>query len=169
MCVIVYITYVRHALTYSHTHTHTHTHTRSDSAVIILDNLHRLIEFVPIGTQYQASHSLLHTLTTLLSTPPPASAKVLVIGTMTLNEEDELDEPLTFNLPELFSQHQFVPLLGAQSALSFVGAKNVHRWVDRKVAMVTTVVVSAVKEHCRSRVCTARLGGTVHLSLIYII
>ncbi len=103
-----------------------HTH-RSDSAVIILDDLHRLIEFVPIGNQLQASHHLLHTLTTLLATPLPAGAKVLVIGTMTLSERGALEEPLTFNLPELFNQHQFVPLLDSDSALYFIAAKNIHR------------------------------------------
>lgn len=114
-------------IVFRHTYSiHTHTH-RSDSAVIILDDLHRLIEFVPIGTQVQASHHLLHTLTTLLSTPPPAKAKVLVIGTMTLSEQSALEEPLTFNLPELFSQHQFVPLLDTDSALSFIAARNIHR------------------------------------------
>ncbi len=100
---------------------------RSELAVIILDDLHRLIEFVPIGNQFQASHHLLHTLTTLLATPPPAGAKILVIGTMTLSERGALDEPLTFNLPELFSQHQFVPLLDSESALSFITAKNIHK------------------------------------------
>lgn len=102
---------------------------RSDSAVIVLDDLHRLVEFIQVGSQLQISHQLLHTVTTLLTTTPPANSKLLVVGTMTLPDASALEEPAALNLPDLFLQHQYVPLLDSQSVMSFIASRNIHRYM----------------------------------------
>lgn len=95
--------------------------------MIILDDLHRLVEYIQVGHQIQVSHSLLHTLFTLLTTTPPSGAKLMVVSTMTLAEQGQLEEPLSLGLPELFTQHMFVPLLGPEEAKVFIAARNIHR------------------------------------------
>ena len=102
---------------------------RSDSAIIVLDDLHRLVEFIQVGSQLQISHQLLHSINTLLTTTPPPNSKLLVVGTMTLTDTDALEEPAALNLPELFIQHQFVPLLDAQGVMTFIASRNIHRYV----------------------------------------
>ena len=101
---------------------------RSESAIIVLDDLHRLVEFVQVGPQLQISHQLLHTINTLLTTTPPVASKLLVVSTMTLPDADALDEPAALNLPDLFLQHQFVPLLDAQGVMTFINSRNIHRF-----------------------------------------
>ena len=71
---------------------------------------------------------MLHTINTLLTTTPPPNSKLLVVGTMTLPDAAALDEPAALNLPELFLQHQFVPLLDTQSVLMFSASRNIHRY-----------------------------------------
>ena len=93
----------------------------------MLDDLHRLVEFIQVGSQLQISHPLLHTINTLLSTTPPPTSKVLVVGTMTLPDAAALDEPAALNLPELFLRHQFVPLLDSHSVMTFIASRNIHR------------------------------------------
>ena len=44
---------------------------RSETAVVILDDLHRLVEFVTVGSQISVSHSILHAINTLLTATPP--------------------------------------------------------------------------------------------------
>ena len=102
---------------------------RSESAIIVLDDLHRLVEFIQVGPQLQISHQLLHTINTLLTTTPPPGTKLLVVGTMTLPDAAALVEPAALNLPELFIQHQFVPLLDAQSVTTFIASRHIHRYV----------------------------------------
>lgn len=70
---------------------------------------------------------MLHSINTLLTTTPPPNSKLLVVGTMTLPEAATLDEPAALNLPELFLQHQFVPMLDAKSVLTFIASRNIHR------------------------------------------
>ena len=48
---------------------------RSESAIVVLDDLHRLVEMVQVGTQITVSHSLLHAVNTLLTTTPPAGGQ----------------------------------------------------------------------------------------------
>ena len=40
--------------------------------MIVLDDLHRLVEYVKVGSQITVSHELLHTVTTLLTGTVPA-------------------------------------------------------------------------------------------------
>lgn len=47
--------------------------------MVILDDLHRLVEYVQVGGQITISHSLLHTLTTLLTITPPAGVYICVL------------------------------------------------------------------------------------------
>ena len=49
---------------------------RSDFGLVILDDLHRLVEYVQVGGQITVSHALLHALTTLLTTTPLAGVCV---------------------------------------------------------------------------------------------
>ena len=86
------------------------------------------MEFIQVGSQLQISHQLLHAINTLLSTTTPSSSKLLVIGTMTLSDTDALDQPAALNLPELFLQHQFVPLLDVQGVMTFIASRNIHRY-----------------------------------------
>ena len=51
---------------------------RSDFGLVILDDLHRLVEYVQVGGQITVSHALLHALTTLLTTTPLAGVCVRV-------------------------------------------------------------------------------------------
>ena len=76
---------------------------------------------------------MLHTINTLLTTTPPPSSKLLVVGTMTLPDTAALDEPAALNLPELFLQHQLVPMLDAKSVLTFIASRNIHRYICHKV------------------------------------
>ena len=106
---------------------------RSESAIIVLDDLHRLVEFTQVGSLIQISHHVLHTLTTLLTLTPPSTSKLLVIGTMTVPEGvASLEEPFALNLPELFTQHFNVPLLDSESVLGFISARNIYRYEQRE-------------------------------------
>ena len=44
----------------------------SDFAMIVLDDIHRLVEYMKVGAQITVSHDLLHTITTLLTSTVPA-------------------------------------------------------------------------------------------------
>ena len=102
------------------------------------------MEFVQVGPQLQVSHQLLHTINTLLTTTPPVTSKLLVIGTMILPDADSLDEPAALNLPDLFLQHQFVPLLDAQGVMAFINSRNIHRFAKKYTyALVSTTFVCA--------------------------
>ena len=46
--------------------------------MVILDDLHRLVEYVQVGGQITVSHALLHALTTLLTTTSLAGVCVCV-------------------------------------------------------------------------------------------
>lgn len=99
---------------------------RSDSAIIILDDLHRLVEYIQVGQQLQVSHSLLHTLFTLLTTTPPSNAKLMLVATMTCTE-NTLHDYTSLGLPDLFAQHEMVPLLGPEEAKRFIAARNIRK------------------------------------------
>lgn len=101
---------------------------RSESAIIILDDLHRLVEYVQVGQHLQVSHGLLHALFTLLTTTPPSSAKLMLVATITCSDEASLQDPTSLGLPDLFAQHQFVPLLGPDEARLFIAARNIKRY-----------------------------------------
>lgn len=87
------------------------------------------MEYVQVGQHIQVSHSLLHTLLTLLTATPPSSSKLLIVGTMSVLDEVSLQEPVALGLPELFAQQQLVPLLGPEEARLFIAAKNIRRLV----------------------------------------
>ena len=57
-----------------------------------------------------------------------SGVRVLVVGTLTVESGDSLDEPQYLGLPELFLQHLPVPLLDCDAALAFINSSNVHRW-----------------------------------------
>ena len=40
--------------------------------MVVLDDLHRLVEYVQVGAQVTMSHSILHAINTLLTTTPPS-------------------------------------------------------------------------------------------------
>ena len=44
----------------------------SELSMILLDDLHRLVQYLRVGSQITVSHDLLHTVTTLLTSSVPA-------------------------------------------------------------------------------------------------
>ena len=52
---------------------------QSQSSLVILDNIERLVEYVPIGPRF--SNSLLQIILELLEKQPPKGRKLMVIGT----------------------------------------------------------------------------------------
>lgn len=52
---------------------------QSPLSLVILDNIERLLEFVPIGPRF--SNTLLQIVLELLEKPPPRGRKLLVLGT----------------------------------------------------------------------------------------
>lgn len=96
-----------------------------------------------MASQISVSHVLMHTITTLLTATPPTGtsspslalihtnsipgAKILVLGTMTLGDDNSLDDHSALNLPSLFMAHLKVPLLDVKGISAFLTAKNIHR------------------------------------------
>lgn len=100
---------------------------RSGSAVIVLDDLTRLVETIVVGDQLHVSHQLLHTLTTHLTATPPPGAKLLIIGTMTVPSETSLDLPSSLGFPDLFNQREYVSLMQTKDIVTFINARNIHK------------------------------------------
>lgn len=115
---------------------------RSESAIVVLDDLHRLVEMVQVGTQITVSHGLLHAVNTLLTTTPPAGSKVLVVGTMTAEDEAALEEPSSLGLPELFVRRHLLPLLDTRGALAFLTARNIHKLGGGQFLLPSNLVIS---------------------------
>ena len=51
----------------------------------------------------------------------------MVIATMTATDEVALGDPASLGFPQLFEQHQYVPLLGPEEASLFIAARNINR------------------------------------------
>ena len=126
----------------------------SDLSMIVLDDLHRLVEYMKVGSQITVSHELLHTVTTLLTgtlpagiytasmfiiihvvqrvmddhTPSSPGVKLLVVGTLTVDDGVSMEGAEFLGLPDLFSQHYHVPLLDHASSLTFLNARNIHKY-----------------------------------------
>lgn len=77
---------------------------KSPLSLVILDDIERLLEYVPIGPRF--SNAVLQTLQVLVNKPPPSGHRLLVIGTST-NEEFLRD----CDLFPCFNLHVEVPLL----------------------------------------------------------
>ena len=65
-------TYTSAHVDYMHVHIHLHVlfsyiFYSSSHSLIVLDDLHRLVEYVQVGERVTVSHSLMHVLSTLLS------------------------------------------------------------------------------------------------------
>ena len=69
----------------------------------------------------------------------------MVVSTMTLAEQGQLEEPLSLGLPELFTQHMFVPLLGPEEAKVFIAARNIHRFVLTCFLLCSTMEPETLK------------------------
>lgn len=116
---------------------------KSETAVVILDDLHRLVEFVTVGSQISVSHSILHAINTLLTATPPQGSKVLVIGTMTADDAQSLeDTPASLGLPQLFLRQFHVPLLDPPSVLALLSARNIHRLGGGKFSLPGNLEIS---------------------------
>ena len=81
----------------------------------------------------------------ILITP---GARVLVVGTLTVEEGQSLEDPEFLGLPQLFLQHQYIPLLDTSSTLTFLDAKNIHRYMHDRIQTVCSIW----KSHWLSRV-----------------
>lgn len=103
-------------------------HNSSETAIIVLDDLARLVECVAVAQQLHVTHHLLHTLSTLLTSTPPHGTKLLVIGTITLSDDMSLEESLALGFPELFTKHEFVSLMDTEDIRTFISARNIRRF-----------------------------------------
>ena len=67
--------------------------------------------------------------------PPTSGVRLLVVGTLTVEDGVSVEKAEFLGLPDLFSQHHHVPLLDHASALTFLNARNIHKYeaiiVDR--------------------------------------
>ena len=68
-----------------------------------------------------------HTHTHTHTPPVTPGSKVLVVGTMTAEDEAALEEPSSLGLPELFVRRHLLPLLDTRGALAFLTARNIHK------------------------------------------
>ena len=87
---------------------------KSPLSIIVLDNIERLLEYVPIGPRF--SNTILQTLLVLLNKSPPKGRKLLVIAT-TSNPEMlkhmQLDESFNsiLKIPNVSSQEEVKTVL----------------------------------------------------------
>ena len=71
----------------------------SESSLIILDDLHRLVEYVQVGQRISVSHPMMHYVSTLLSTiPPPGQLIGRALG-ISLSLTHSLSLSLSLSLP----------------------------------------------------------------------
>ncbi|CAI8055730.1 Vesicle-fusing ATPase [Geodia barretti] len=119
----------------------------TDLSLVVLDDLHRLVEFMKVGTQITVSHELLHTITTLLTSPIPTGLRVLVVGTLTVEEGVALEDPQFLGLPNLFLHHHLVPLLDCDATLSFLNASNIHKFGSGQFSLPSNLLVSVRQLH----------------------
>jgi vesicle-fusing ATPase len=87
---------------------------KSSLSMIILDDLERLLEYVPVGPRF--SNTVLQTLLVLVKALPPAGRRLLVVATTAREANlEELDLMKAFNLklgvPELEERDQYARVL----------------------------------------------------------
>ena len=61
-------------------------------------------------------------------TPSSPGVKLLVVGTLTVDDGVSMEGAEFLGLPDLFSQHYHVPLLDHASSLTFLNARNIHKY-----------------------------------------
>lgn len=72
----------------------------------------------------------------IISVPPsflpflllPPGVKLLVVGTLTVEDGVSLEGPEFLGLPDLFLQHHHIPLLDHSATLTFLNARNIHKY-----------------------------------------
>jgi vesicle-fusing ATPase len=100
---------------------------KSPLSLIILDDLERLLEYVPIGPRF--SNSVLQTLQILVKKPPPAGHRLLVFAT-TSNDDFLAD----CNLLPCFQLNVEVPLLTKPEIIATLAARGVFS--DQTLAQI---------------------------------
>ena len=73
--------------------------------------------------------------------PPPlpsSGVKVLVVGTLTVEDGLSVESPEFLGLPDLFLQHYHVPLLDHSATLTFLNARNIHKYIRKTVPSIDT-------------------------------
>ncbi|KAJ3367800.1 transport between ER and Golgi ATPase protein [Allomyces arbusculus] len=86
---------------------------KSPLSVIVVDNLERLLEWVPIGPRL--SNTVLQTLLVLLKKPPPAGRKLLILSTTTSRAVlQQLD------MDDCFNSQLYVPNVGSLEDVQLV-------------------------------------------------
>jgi hypothetical protein len=96
---------------------------KAASALIVLDDFESLIGLTSIGKEMSYTHSLAHTLFTLLKAVPPARANVAVVATSTLAHE----RPDVIGFEDLFQVHLTVPRLSDESMRTVLNHFKLYR------------------------------------------
>ncbi|CAG8616139.1 9277_t:CDS:10 [Funneliformis mosseae] len=86
---------------------------KSPLSVIVVDNLERLLDWVPIGPRF--SNSVLQTLLVLLKKRPPKDRRLLIFATT--NERSVLEQ---MNMSDCFNSEIYVPNIVELSCVDFV-------------------------------------------------
>ncbi|RHZ57043.1 hypothetical protein Glove_395g6 [Diversispora epigaea] len=86
---------------------------KSPLSVIVVDNVERLFDWVPIGPRF--SNSVLQTLLVLLKKQPPKDRRLLIIATT--NEKSVLEQ---MNMSDCFNSEIYVPHISELSAVDTV-------------------------------------------------
>jgi len=84
---------------------------KSDKSVIILDDIERLLDYVPIGPRF--SNIALQTLLVMCRKPPPNGRRMLIIGTT--SNASILEQ---MGLSEVFQSTQKVPMLSREEVVT---------------------------------------------------
>lgn len=120
---------------------------KSDLSMIVLDDLERLIDYVPVGPRF--SNPLLQALYSLIKKPPPKEGRrLLVVGTTSdLNFMEEAELFGAFNvslsMPTLYSPEHFSVVLQALKGFdpNVVQAISAHMG-GRKLGIKTALLVA---------------------------
>ena len=102
---------------------------KSDSAFLVLDDVERLIEWVPIGPRF--SNHVLQSLLVLLKRPPPAGRRLVVVATTALGEAAR-----ALGLEAAFDVWHSVPALRPADAGRVLSALGAFEGPDLERAVV---------------------------------
>ncbi|CAG8566803.1 17083_t:CDS:2, partial [Dentiscutata heterogama] len=86
---------------------------KSPLSVIVIDNIERILDWVPIGPRF--SNSILQTLLVLLKKRPPKDRRLLILATT--NEKSVLDD---MNMSDCFNSEIYVPNITELSSVDVV-------------------------------------------------
>ncbi|CAG8598288.1 35733_t:CDS:10 [Gigaspora margarita] len=86
---------------------------KSPLSVIVIDNIERILDWVPIGPRF--SNSILQTLLVLLKKRPPKDRRLLILATT--NEKSVLDD---MNMSDCFNSDIYVPNITELSSVDIV-------------------------------------------------